>query len=171
MNERSEEAAIRPDETKAGQGPRKKVPPGTGFSHIDWVRTLSLESDGSGAPIFLQVRLQSSGQDLAGLGGRYLKVTKEELMKHNRVDDCWMVLRGKVATITSNFSSLSHSPLQVYNVTPYLRFHPGGVEELMRGAGRDATRLFGEYPLCFFRSTFVICFESLSQELVPSYSS
>ncbi|KAL9035246.1 MAG: hypothetical protein Q9214_006674, partial [Letrouitia sp. 1 TL-2023] len=35
---------------------------------------------------------------------------------------------------------------KVYNLTPYLKFHPGGVDELMKGAGRekDAERLFSE---------------------------
>jgi len=32
----------------------------------------------------------------------------------------------------------------VYNITPYQHFHPGGVPELMKGAGRDGTRLFAE---------------------------
>ena len=32
----------------------------------------------------------------------------------------------------------------VYNITPYLAFHPGGVPELLRGAGADATQLFNE---------------------------
>ena len=36
----------------------------------------------------------------------------------------------------------------VYNITPYLDFHPGGVDELMRGAGKDGTALFDEV-LCF----------------------
>ena len=34
---------------------------------------------------------------------------------------------------------------QVYNVTPYLRFHPGGADWLMQGAGRDAGLLFNKY--------------------------
>lgn len=33
---------------------------------------------------------------------------------------------------------------KVYNVTPYVPFHPGGKGELLRGAGKDGTRLFGE---------------------------
>jgi len=33
----------------------------------------------------------------------------------------------------------------VYDVTPYLRYHPAGVDEIMRGAGDDATLLFQEY--------------------------
>ena len=34
---------------------------------------------------------------------------------------------------------------QVYNVTEYLRFHPGGRDELMKGVGRDGTFLFGMF--------------------------
>jgi len=35
---------------------------------------------------------------------------------------------------------------KVYNLTPYMKFHPGGESELMKGAGRerDAERLFFE---------------------------
>jgi cytochrome b involved in lipid metabolism len=32
----------------------------------------------------------------------------------------------------------------VYNITPYVRFHPGGGKELLRGAGRDGTKLFSK---------------------------
>lgn len=34
---------------------------------------------------------------------------------------------------------------RVYNITPYLRFHPGGVPLLMKAAGRDGTALFNKY--------------------------
>lgn len=33
---------------------------------------------------------------------------------------------------------------KVYNITPYMEYHPGGEEELMRGAGIDGTQLFDE---------------------------
>ncbi|PGH28077.1 hypothetical protein AJ80_00334 [Polytolypa hystricis UAMH7299] len=33
---------------------------------------------------------------------------------------------------------------KVYNITPYLPFHPGGNGELLRGAGKDSEKLFKE---------------------------
>ena len=32
----------------------------------------------------------------------------------------------------------------VYNVTPYMDYHPGGEEELMKAAGKDGTELFDQ---------------------------
>ena len=32
----------------------------------------------------------------------------------------------------------------VYNVTAYMEYHPGGWDELIKGAGRDATDLFND---------------------------
>ncbi len=29
-------------------------------------------------------------------------------------------------------------------MTPYLKYHPGGVDSIMKGAGKDATQLFIE---------------------------
>lgn len=34
---------------------------------------------------------------------------------------------------------------KVYNITPFLPFHPGGEGELLRGAGKDSAKLFLEY--------------------------
>lgn len=63
-----------------------------------------------------------------------LRVKPSELKQHNKPDDAWSAFNGKV-----------------YNITPYLRFHPGGEKELMRCAGRDGTRLFSEYFTFFHR--------------------
>nr|XP_020142662.1 cytochrome b5 reductase 4 isoform X1 [Microcebus murinus] len=73
------------------------------------------------------IRLTKSGKDLTGLKGRLIEVTEEELKKHNRKDDCWICIRGFV-----------------YNVSPYMEYHPGGEDELMRAAGSDGTDLFDQ---------------------------
>ena len=53
-------------------------------------------------------QLTKSGADLAGTGGKFLEVTPKELRKHNRRTNCWLALNGTV-----------------YNVTPYMDYHPG----------------------------------------------
>ncbi|GLG94646.1 Cytochrome b5, partial [Gryllus bimaculatus] len=74
------------------------------------------------------IRLGASGRvDLTGVGGRPRDVSPEQLAQHASRADCWLALRGRV-----------------YNVTHYMDFHPGGAEELLRGAGRDATDLFNQ---------------------------
>lgn len=50
-----------------------------------------------------------------------------EVKMHNSRESAWTVFHGKV-----------------YDIGPYLDFHPGGVDELMRVAGRDGTRLFSK---------------------------
>ena len=52
------------------------------------------------------------------------------LKQHNKRDNAWTVINGKV-----------------YDVTAYIPYHPGGEKELMRVAGRDGTKLFGEKML------------------------
>ncbi|KAK9451140.1 uncharacterized protein V1518DRAFT_412628 [Limtongia smithiae] len=69
--------------------------------------------------------LKSSGRDLSGTGAPPGRITLAELKQHRRMEDAWTALGGKV-----------------YNITPYMKFHPGGVKELMRCAGRDGTQLF-----------------------------
>lgn len=71
------------------------------------------------------MRLTQSGEDLRNGVTTLLEVDKEELKKHRSRDDAWIVLGDKV-----------------FDVTRYLEFHPGGIDELMKGAGKDATSLF-----------------------------
>jgi len=68
--------------------------------------------------------LKSSGSDLRGVD-TLMRIPPSVLKTHNKKEDAWTVINGKV-----------------YNVTPYLPFHPGGENELMRVAGRDGTKLF-----------------------------
>jgi len=48
--------------------------------------------------------------------------TEEEVAEHNKNDDCWMIIKGKV-----------------YDVSNYFELHPGGQRALMNFAGKDAT--------------------------------
>jgi cytochrome b involved in lipid metabolism len=62
-------------------------------------------------------------------------------MTGRRGKDAWTVLGGKV-----------------YNMTPYLPFHPGGEPELLRGAARDGTKLFGEvHPWVNYEGMLAAC--------------
>ena len=54
-------------------------------------------------------------------------ITKEELAKHKTEDDCWVSFKG-----------------YVYNMTPYLKIHPGGVKTIMKCAGGDMTEDFNK---------------------------
>ncbi|XP_058465332.1 cytochrome b5 reductase 4 isoform X2 [Malaya genurostris] len=88
------------------------------------------------------IRLGNSGVDLAGSGGKVKPVSHAELAQHSTQDDAWLAIRGKV-----------------YNVTRYLKFHPGGVDELMRGVGKDATKLFDEvHAWVNYESLLAKCF-------------
>lgn len=51
-----------------------------------------------------------------------------EIRKHNSIHDGWVVLRGKV-----------------YNISPYLAYHPGGSSILERVLGKDITALYDKY--------------------------
>jgi len=53
--------------------------------------------------------------------------TVEEVAKHNKEEDCWVIIDG-----------------QVLDVTNFLQDHPGGAKAILLYAGRDATE---EYSL------------------------
>ncbi|XP_033116917.1 cytochrome b5 reductase 4-like, partial [Anneissia japonica] len=90
------------------------------------------------------VRLgQKSGNALNGLKGQQMReVTAEELAKHNKHTDAWTALRGRV-----------------YNITPYMEYHPGGADELIKGAGIDGTALFNDiHQWVNFESMLAKCY-------------
>lgn len=62
------------------------------------------------------------------VGKESVKITMEELSKHNSKYDCWMAYKGKV-----------------YNVTQYMAYHPGGEEILLESAGTDCTALYDQH--------------------------
>ncbi|OJJ46958.1 hypothetical protein ASPZODRAFT_166226 [Penicilliopsis zonata CBS 506.65] len=65
----------------------------------------------------------------ANLPPGLIKVTPSMLKAQNgrKGTDVWTSYQGKV-----------------YNITPYVPFHPGGTGELLRGAGKDSGKLFME---------------------------
>ncbi|KAI9353910.1 hypothetical protein BDR26DRAFT_849435 [Obelidium mucronatum] len=70
-------------------------------------------------------RLKTSGVDMRGGVNEVRNYSAEEIARHRKKDDLWMVLHGKV-----------------YCCTKYVSYHPGGITQLLRGAGIDATDLF-----------------------------
>ncbi|CAD6445986.1 fb493716-3ba4-4861-9a52-d995629728ba-CDS [Sclerotinia trifoliorum] len=103
-----------PTHTSIPTKPRKKVLLTPNHSPLDWARLTT-----------------SPNSNLRGLppSTPYLRVPPSLLKQFTgrKGKDAWTVLGGKV-----------------YNITPYLPYHPGGEPELMKCAGRDGTRLFGE---------------------------
>ncbi|ANZ75696.1 BA75_03138T0 [Komagataella pastoris] len=98
-----------------GAGPRRqKIGLKPGHSAMDWAQLKQNKGDA------LKGNIDPSQFPL--------RVTKEELKRHNSKDDCWMALNRKV-----------------YNISPYIEFHPGGVDILMKCAGKDGTLLFQKY--------------------------
>ncbi|CAN6308912.1 unnamed protein product [Urochloa humidicola] len=76
------------------------------------------------------IKLTRTHPDLAGLKGiSNRRLISLEEVKQQKTGDCiWTVLKGRV-----------------YNIAPYMKFHPGGVDMLMKAAGKDCTALFNKY--------------------------
>ncbi|EED15172.1 heme/steroid binding protein, putative [Talaromyces stipitatus ATCC 10500] len=92
----------------------RKVILGPGHSPLDW------------AALTKDPRNNLRG---ANLPPTLIKVTPSMLKSQNgrKGTDAWTSYNGKV-----------------YNITPYVSFHPGGKGELLRGAGKDSGKLFLE---------------------------
>jgi L-lactate dehydrogenase (cytochrome) len=55
-------------------------------------------------------------------------VTMDEVARHDKPDDCWLVFNGKV-----------------YDLTKFHRAHPGGAALILNNAGKDATAIFNSF--------------------------
>lgn len=75
-------------------------------------------------------KLLAASTDLAQRKGQPIRrdMTLEEVRLHNKNHDGWIVLRGRV-----------------YNIGPYLPYHPGGVSIFKNLLGKDATTMFDKY--------------------------
>jgi cytochrome b involved in lipid metabolism len=74
------------------------------------------------------MKFHEENKNLRGFEGPPKRaISLAELRMHCTEEDCWMAYMGKV-----------------YNVTSYLDYHPGGIPEIMRAAGSDATVLFDQ---------------------------
>ncbi|CAF9928952.1 MAG: hypothetical protein GOMPHAMPRED_005266 [Gomphillus americanus] len=98
--------------------PSRKVLLDPGHSPLDWANLIRNPKN-------------SSLLRGAEVPPRLIKITPTQLKKQNgrKGMNAWGTYQGKV-----------------YNLTPYLKYHPGGVGELLRGAGKvgEAERLFVE---------------------------
>ncbi|KAI2615993.1 hypothetical protein GGR54DRAFT_610773 [Hypoxylon sp. NC1633] len=115
--------------------PSRKVTLEPGRSPLDWARLANHPSS-----------------DLRNLGpgAPYLRVTPSMLRRQTgrKGKDAWTALGGRV-----------------YNITPYLPFHPGGEPELLRAAGRDGSKLFGEiHPWVNYETMLSSCLIGLLVE-------
>jgi len=59
--------------------------------------------------------------------GEQREYTPEEVRQHNKDDDCWLIIHGKV-----------------YDVQLFLEDHPGGPEIMQQHAGEDCSQAFDE---------------------------
>ncbi|PSR88768.1 hypothetical protein BD289DRAFT_346406, partial [Coniella lustricola] len=124
-----------PTATTIPKKPSRQVTLEPGHSPLDWARLA-----------------QSPTSDLRNLPPNtpYMRVTPSMLKQQNgrKGRDAWTAYGGKV-----------------YNVTPYVPFHPGGKGELLRGAGKDGTRLFAEvHPWVNYETMLQSCLIGLLVE-------
>lgn len=78
---------------------------------------------------FEYLKIMRDNKDPLGVLKTGLKEIKlDELAKHNKTNDLWTAIHGKV-----------------FDLTMYLDYHPGGEKMLMQGAGIDSSDLFNHH--------------------------
>jgi len=80
------------------------------------------KGSGAGQAVQAAASTADAGGAAAAGDGKY---TREEVAKHNKPEDCWIIVKGKV-----------------YNVTEFLEEHPGQAAPIIHWAGKDASEGF-----------------------------
>lgn len=84
-------------------------------------------NDGQSQWSFMNLVKPKQAEPQKTSAGGMQSYTMDDVKKHNRREDAWMVLNNKV-----------------YDVTDYIPFHPGGAK-ILAGIGRDATEIYNKY--------------------------
>ncbi|GMH32597.1 hypothetical protein BSKO_00431 [Bryopsis sp. KO-2023] len=80
--------------------------------------------------VFLRNRRRDFHEHVRQLSPKKVEFTREEVAKHNKLDDLWVILKLE----TTN-------EYKVYDLTEYVDEHPGG-DAIGNNAGKDATEGF-----------------------------
>ncbi|KAJ4325591.1 hypothetical protein N0V94_000546 [Neodidymelliopsis sp. IMI 364377] len=123
---------------------RNKVQLTPGHSPLDWANLQRSSSNLSGVTSLVRVTPSM------------LKFMNGRKGKDGKVKDAWSAYQGKV-----------------YNISPYLPYHPGGEGELRRAAGKDGTKLFMEvHPWVNWENMLGECMVGIlvSEEQAPAKS-
>ncbi|XPS71112.1 Cytochrome-b5 reductase [Ascochyta lentis] len=123
---------------------RNKVQLTPGHSPLDWANLQRSSSNLSGVSSLVRVTPSM------------LKFQNGRKGKDGKIKDAWSAYQGKV-----------------YNISPYLPYHPGGEGELRRAAGKDGTKLFMEvHPWVNWENMLGECMVGIlvSEEQAPSKS-
>ncbi|KAK4053676.1 hypothetical protein OIV83_001332 [Microbotryomycetes sp. JL201] len=102
---------------------RSKVFVQPGFSQLDWAQLQRSGQDLRASCAFFGAgKLSNALTRRESQGGvtQLMRITPAMLAQHKSKDDCWQAYGGKV-----------------YNVTRFLPYHPGGIPQMMRVAGKD----------------------------------
>jgi cytochrome b involved in lipid metabolism len=134
------------------------VPTGTSKTHGNLTKTVTAVTAAAAAAIPTIRRKQRSALGLADWT-RLLSVTKDiaqlrgqsvrrsipmaEVRQHNTIHDGWIVLGNDK---------------RVYNISPYLAYHPGGTKIMISVLGQDATIQFQKYHPWVNWDGYVRCF-------------
>ena len=84
---------------------------------------------GNGSSLVSFQRVLATNKNLSPSFDPHLtELTTEEVRQHRSPSDCWTIFDGNV-----------------YDLSPFLEYHPGGFDQIMRGAGNDCTELYNKY--------------------------